>query len=132
MDEIVIRSEPLTGLNLVIADKIYDRARTCLVEIFTNPSIDDTILILKTLTTVASLLEVTQINGTKKVKGSDKKKIVVYVSKKLVGECVQFFDMQRVSTLFEKNSDELIEIFIDFAKNNKLVEKIKIPCTFSC
>ena len=128
MDEVIVYSEPLQGINLIVANTIYDKAHTCLQEILTHPSIDDTILILKTLTTVSSLLEATQIND-KKIKGSDKKKIAVYVCKKLVTDCVSVLHQSRIKDLSERVADDFIEIFIDFAKKNKLIKKIHFPCS---
>ena len=136
MSEVVISTEPLQGIDLVIANRVYENARSCLLECFTSPSIDDTILVLKTLTTVASLLESTKVNGDQKVRGQAKKKIVLHVSQKLIYDLVSFLHIERLSTLFDRVSDDLIEICIDFAKNNKVIRNIHLPCKtcsyFSC
>jgi len=132
MDEVVIHTEPLKGVNLAIADKIYNESRKCLGELFLHPSIDDTVLVLKTLTTVASLMEVTKVNNDQRIRGSAKKEIVLYVSRKLVTELVSRLHVDRIDGLFERVSHDFIEIFIDFAKNNKVLHKISVPCSSIC
>ena len=61
--------------------KYYLRqAYECLKEVLTHPSNDDTILILKTLTTVAALLEGIKINDHK-VKGMIRRKLLFMLAR---------------------------------------------------
>tara|TARA_B100001769_G_C22105788_1_gene597400 strand:+ start:829 stop:1227 length:399 start_codon:yes stop_codon:yes gene_type:complete len=132
MEEVVLESEPLCGLNLIIANKIYEEASVCLEELYRNPSVDDMILIMKTLTTASALSELVKVND-KKVKGREKKRIVVYVSHRLFKDFIHEMHLPRIRDAFERVSDELIEIVIDFAKNNKVLRTISSQCSFlSC
>lgn len=132
MGEVVLESESLTGWNLLIADKVYEEASTCLKEVYRNPSVDDIILITKTLTTVSALCELVKVND-RKVKGFEKKRIVMYVSNKLFKDLLHSMHFPRIKDSFERVSDELIEIVINFAKNNKVIRKISTHCNFlSC
>jgi len=92
-----------------VADEVYCKSKTSLKEIYEDPDVGETLLVLKTITVVAGLVEVYQISGR------SKKHTVIYVGRKLFLE----YYPDKIE-LYDSNVESIINVVIDFAKAHKL------------
>lgn len=116
MDEIIV--EELNDYEEKIINSVYDKCEFALSEIYNSPSLDDVLLVAKTVSTVCGMLEAVKV-GNSKLRGWQKKKISYYLGRKLVRENCS----AQIQAIYEQSGDEIIEVFIGFAKVNKIVPK---------
>jgi len=123
--EIIIVNNELTPQQHKIADKIYDIAHKTIQEILYSPSIDDLVLLVKSVSKVAGLSEMIKIND-RNLRGFEKRAIVVYLTRKIIQQHAPAYRVDSLLRIYDSCGINLLEIMIDFAKNNKLVKKISL------
>jgi hypothetical protein len=104
---------------MLIADRLYTNVEKAL----TDCIMEDPLIILKTITVIAGLLELTKAND-KRIRGKHKQAILVHVGQKFIRE----YFPSLVDT-YDRTVSSVLDIVIHFAKNNKVIQKIySSPC----
>lgn len=127
MDDISIDDDVLSPGQLQIVERIYTVASSAVEEVYSDPGVDDIITMTVALTKICGLMEAVRVNGNK-LKGREKKEIVLYVGRALISDLVPDCDKDRFTTIYDSVATELVEVLITFAKANKTIRSITRPC----
>ena len=107
-----------------IADELYVYLNNEISSLIRDPAHTDFMTVFKIVTVCASNVELMTYDD-KKLKGTEKKKIVVYLANKFIEDlCPEYLyeSLSHIST----NIEDILEDTIDFAKKNKLVRKATV------
>ena len=117
----VIQMTELSGKKMIIANELYEYLHSQISDIIHDPAHTDLMTVFKIVTICASNVEFMMYDD-KKLKGTVKKQIVVYLANKFVEDLCPEYMYASLSDI-SCNLEEILENTIDFAKNNKLIKK---------
>ena len=120
----------MNSIQKQIVDEIVLLVSEDIKQIIADPSISDVITIIKLISNISTMVEIYKVND-KPLKGKDKKNIVHLVCKSLLEEYSNEDVYEVVVDLYDSIYDDMIETMIHFAKNNKLITKVK-NCKGGC
>lgn len=113
-----------------IADKIYETLPSDLEEVISSDHVHDVIIIMTILNKVSTLVEQHRIDD-KPMAGKEKKEIVGYIGRLLILNYAKAEFKDYMLEIYNNVVEDVVEIMIDFAKNNKILRKSS-RCIANC
>lgn len=115
--------DDLTPYQKIIIQKIYNKGKTVVDEINSVSSASEALSITIAITNLAQLVEHIKINNTP-LSGENKKKIVLYLGKKLLIDILPDDKKDSIESLYDIVAEKTLSKLIDFANNNKMVQTV--------
>ena len=120
--------DELQEKNLQVANILYEYIKVEISDLIKDPTKGDVITFFKIITICASNVEM-MLYDDKKLRGSEKKKIVLYLAERFIEDFSPEYMYDTMQTLLQQ-ADVMLEDIIDFAKKNKTIKRV--GNIFSC
>ena len=121
----------LTGFQKTVVDRLYASVEASIEDVIKDPGVCDSLTIVKVICSIAGSLEMVKHDG-KGLKGRDKRIILLYVGRKLIEEHTHEDYLIETMALYETLAPDILEHFVDFAKNNKLIRGVNMCSSSFC
>ena len=114
-----------------IVQDLYENISQDIIDIIADPDISDFLTLLEVVSRIASMVEVIRI-GEKPMKGKEKKQIVKTLGRLLIEQHCSEELKESILHIYDTNIENVLEILINFAKNNKIIRKTSRCMTACC
>ena len=110
-----------------LCTELYNNIKDIVNNVLIIPSIEDSLLILKTICTAGTIIE--EMNSKdQKIRGRIKKKVVISTCRQIISDYVSPYRVNKILEIYDSSSNEIVEEVIQFAKKNKRVTSYFKTC----
>ena len=120
----------LTAFEMEVVNRLYNSTESSVRNILRHPSWGDLLVITKTVAVACGAVELVRVDS-EKLSGDSKKAVSVYLGRRLLERLLPS-NNKGLLDVYDSNIGDLVEVIIDFAKNNKCLVKNISTCSPLC
>tara|TARA_Y100000768_G_C23743906_1_gene570634 strand:- start:119 stop:481 length:363 start_codon:yes stop_codon:yes gene_type:complete len=110
-----------------IIQELYNDIPGEIIDLVTDPNASDFMTLLEIICKLAAIVEVSFI-GDSRLKGHEKRYVVTNLARLVITNHCPAEYLENILGLFDEVFEKGLEMVIHFAKNNKVLKKIKKGC----